>query len=325
MNYYIQDLWGNTYVLKSLNAVNSTPELVEQAVADAVLPLGWTKLAGSYFSEDVTFSPSYSGDGNSIAHANEFRDSADSAWMQIEWGSLGMTLNAAAEGGLPIWAGPKGGLLLGTHNDDNLYGAQGHDLLYAGAGNDALDGGQGLNHAIFVGDESQYEVIRISDDTVQIADQIQDRDGTDSLTRVQRADFADYSVGFDVQAGQSTGVAYRMYGVLDRVPDLEGLGYWIADFDNGLGLIGMAQSFLDSKEYVQAHENGLTDDQFLTQLYEDVLKRNPDEAGNQYWLQQLANGASRASVLVGFTESNESIELYAGQLDNGASYVGWWT
>jgi serralysin len=324
MNYYIQDLWGNTYILKSLNAVNSTPELVEQAVADAVLPLGWTKLAGSYFSEDVTFSPSYSGDGNSIAHANEFRDSADSAWMQIEWGSLGMTLNAAAEGGLPIWAGPKGGLLLGTHNDDNLYGAQGHDLLYAGAGNDALDGGQGLNHAIFVGDQSQYEVIRISDDTVQIADQIQDRDGTDSLTRVQRVDFADYSVGFDVQAGQSTGVAYRMYGVLDRAPDLEGLGYWIADFDNGLGLIGMAQSFLDSKEYVQAHENGLTDDQFLTQLYEDVLKRNPDEAGNEYWLQQLANGASRASVLVGFTESNESIELYAGQLDNGASYVGWW-
>lgn len=118
IQYFINDVWGNTYILKSINAANSTPELVEQAVNDAVLPLGWTKLTPLYFKQDVSYLPSYSGDNDSIAHANEFRDSADSAWMQIAWAENGMTLNAAAEGGLPIWAGPTGGNLLGSYRND---------------------------------------------------------------------------------------------------------------------------------------------------------------------------------------------------------------
>lgn len=323
MQYFVEDLWGNTYILKSLNAANSSPELVEQAVANAVLPLGWTKPEPRYFSEDVVYGPSYSGEGDSIAHANEFRDSADSAWMQIEWGSSGMTLNAAAEGGLPIWAGQKGGRLLGSHNDDVMYGAQGDDLFYAGRGNDALDGGRGLNHAFFFGKQSQYLISRVDDDTIQIADSVQDRDGTDELSRVQRADFSDYSVGFDVGAGQATGAAYRIYGLLDRAPDAEGLGYWISQLDQGLDLTQMAQIFLESAEYVRENGAVSTNADFVTQLYADVLKRNPDEAGLQYWVGQLRDGASHASVVIGFTESQESIGLNLPVLANGASYVDW--
>jgi hypothetical protein len=44
-----------------------------------VLPLGWTKPAGAVFSHDAIYGPSYSGAGDSIAHANEFRDSGDYA------------------------------------------------------------------------------------------------------------------------------------------------------------------------------------------------------------------------------------------------------
>lgn len=323
MQYFVEDLWGNTYILKSLNAANSTPELVAQAVADSVLPLGWTKPQAGYFSEDVVYGPSYSGEGDSIAHANEFRDSADTAWMQIEWGSSGMTLSAAAEGGLPIWAGQKGGRLLGSHNDDVMYGAQGDDLFFAGRGNDSLDGGRGLNYAFFSGKQDQYLVSWIDGDTVQIADQVQDRDGTDALSRVQRAAFSDFSIGFDVDAGQASGAAYRMYGLLDRSADAEGLGYWVSNIDQGLELTQMAQAFLESAEYVA--ENGVrsTNTEFITQLYQDILKRSADETGLRYWVEQLNDGATRASVVTEFTESAESIDLYSGNLASGASFVDW--
>lgn len=322
-HYFAKDLWGNTYILKSLNAAYSTPELVQQAVADAVLPLGWTKPAGAVFAQDAIYGPSYSGAGDSIAHANEFRDSADSAWMQIEWADNGMTLNAAAAGGLPIWAGPKGGNLLGSHLDDTMYGAKGNDLFHAGRGNDALDGGRGLNHALFSGDYADYVISRLDGDTIQIADQTQERDGTDSLSRVQRAHFSDFAVGFDVGAGEATGAAYRMYGVLDRAPDAEGLGYWINSVDQGVLLTEMAQAFLDSAEYASSNGTNLNDNQFVTQLYEDVLQRKADESGRIYWVEQLARGASRAEVLIGFTESQESIDLKTDLLSQGASYLDW--
>lgn len=323
MQYFVQDLWGNTYILKSLNAANSTPALVEQAVADAILPLGWTKPEARSFSEDVVFGPSYSGAGDSIAHANEFRDSSDSAWMQIEWGTSGMTLNAAAEGGLPIWAGQLGGRLLGSHNDDVMYGAQGDDLFFAGRGNDSLDGGRGLNYAFFSGKQDQYLVGQIDDDTIQITDQVQDRDGTDALSRVQRVAFSDFSIGFDVDAGKATGAAYRLYGLLDRAPDAEGLGYWVSQLDQGVDLTRVAQAFLESAEYIA--ENGIrsTNTDFVTQLYQDILERSADESGLRYWVEQLNDGAGRAAVVIGFTESQESIDLKSTTLVSGASFVDW--
>lgn len=320
MHYFVKDLWGNTYILKSLNASYSTPELVAQAVADSVLPPGWTKPAGAFFTQDMVFGSSYSGEGDSIAHANEFRDSADSAWMQIEWAENGMTLNAAAAGGLPIWAGQKGGNLLGSHLDDTMYGAQGDDFFHAGRGNDALDGGRGLNHARYAGDVSEYAISRLDNDTIQIADAIVQRDGTDLLSRVQRAHFSDFSVGFDVGAGESTGAAYRMYGVLDRAPDAEGLGYWIHHVDQGMSLTDMAQAFLNSSEYAATNGANLNDTQYVTQLYEDVLQRDADESGRLYWVEQLTSGVSRGEVLVGFSESQESIDLRADMLSNGTSY-----
>jgi hypothetical protein len=323
MQFFVKDLWGNTYILKSVNAANSTPELVEQAVANAVLPLGWTKPSAVFFTEDVIYGPSYSGPNDSLAHANEFRDSADSAWMQIEWAANGMTLNAAAEGGLPIWAGPLGGQLLGSPLDNVMYGAQGNDFFRGGAGNDTMDGGRGLNHSIYSGTHAEYLVTRVNDQVIEISDQVQDRDGTDSLGRVQRAQFSDFSLGFDVEAGEATGASYRLYGVLDRAPDAAGLGYWIKGLDQGASLTSVAQGFLDSEEYILANGTSITDAQYVTQLYALVLQRNPDAFGEQYWLEQLGNNTSRAQVLLGFSESTESIGLKADLLAGGALYQDW--
>jgi Ca2+-binding RTX toxin-like protein len=188
LQYFIEDLWGNIYILKSLNAASSTDDLVAQAVADAVLPVGWTKPEPRYFTQDMVYGPSLSGPDDSIAHANEFRDSADSAWMQIEWAANGMTLNAAAEGGLPIWAGQKGGLLLGTSNHDTIYGAQGDDFFIASQGNDVYDGGRGINTISY--DSAVADIkLAYADDGIGFV--VTSHQGIDTLFNIDRVKLTD--------------------------------------------------------------------------------------------------------------------------------------
>ncbi|MCB1502847.1 MAG: M10 family metallopeptidase C-terminal domain-containing protein [Bauldia sp.] len=166
LQYFVTDPWGNVYILKSVNAANDTPEEVAAAVAAAVLPDGWSKSSG-YLEADTTYDPVWSGD---VAHANEFRDSADSAWMQITWGKSGKTLAKVIGDGLDIWGGNTddlvkgnaednvihGGagddrvlgfkgddLITGDSGDDRLHGGRGADTLFGGTGNDKLKGGKG--------------------------------------------------------------------------------------------------------------------------------------------------------------------------------------
>jgi hypothetical protein len=172
IQYYVTDPWGNVYILKSVNEANDTPEEIAAAVAAAVLPEGWTKSSG-YLDADVSYLPVWSG---TVAHANEFRDSADSAWMQIEWGESGITLAAAIGDGLEIWGGNTDDLVKGTGDanvihggdgddrilgrkgddiitgdagGDRLKGDNGDDVLIGGAGNDKLIGGRGADHFTF--------------------------------------------------------------------------------------------------------------------------------------------------------------------------------
>lgn len=150
IQYYVTDPWGNVYILKSVNAANDTPDKVAAAVDEAELPEGWVKSTG-YLSQDTSYLPIYSGD---LAHANEFRDSADSAWMQIEWGDAGVTLPAMVGEGMPIWGSEDAGLLLGTTAADEMHGgggndvvsgAEGGDTVWGDAAADRLDGGAGLD------------------------------------------------------------------------------------------------------------------------------------------------------------------------------------
>lgn len=324
IQYFVSDPWGNTYILKSVNAANSTPDLVAKAVDDAVLPPGWTKLTPSFFQEDTIFSPSYSGLNDSIAHANEFRDSADSAWMQTTWSPSGQTLNAVAAGGLPIWAGPLGGLLLGSIDEDVIYGAQGNDSIISKEGNDYVDGGAGLDRSIFSGSISQYAVSVISSVKVSIADTAEDRDGTDIFERIERFVFSDSILAVDTGVGESAGAIARLYqGALSRAGDSNGLGYWITQLDSGNALAGVASDFINSDEFLTKYGSDLSDSQFISNLYSNMLGRTPDAAGYQYWVNEMKNGATKEQTLINFSESAEGIAHTYDLLVNGVNYSEW--
>lgn len=101
----------------------------------------------------------------------------------------------------------------------------------------------------------------------------------------------------------------RLYdAAFDREADGQGLGYW-AGINESASLSDIANSFVASGEF--ASQNGDLDNAaFVELMYENVLERNSDTAGKEYWLGQLDSGVDKGTVMVGFSESDESVMLF---------------
>jgi hypothetical protein len=107
------------------------------------------------------------------------------------------------------------------------------------------------------------------------------------------------------------GEAYRLYrAALHRAPDPAGLAGWTSQLDSGVSEAQVAQGFVNSAEF-QSIFTSPDNTGFVTQLYQNVLGRAPDPAGLQSWLADLNGGASRANVLIGFSDSLENRLLTA--------------
>ena len=116
----------------------------------------------------------------------------------------------------------------------------------------------------------------------------------------------------------------RFYGsTFGRIPDLPGYEAWSLAVANGVVTLQQAaQGFLTSGEFTQRYGavGTLSDGQFVTDMYGNVLGRAPDQGGLIAWTSQLAtleaqNGntadgilAARAAILQGFATSTEEIQ-----------------
>jgi hypothetical protein len=94
---------------------------------------------------------------------------------------------------------------------------------------------------------------------------------------------------------------------LDRAPDQAGLDGWVSALIGG-SLTGsdVAYGFVFSQEFLNKN---VTNDEYLTVLYEAFFNRQPDSGGWQGWLDAIARGSSRQDVLNGFIFAVEFAEL----------------
>jgi hypothetical protein len=113
---------------------------------------------------------------------------------------------------------------------------------------------------------------------------------------------------------------YRAF--LGRAPDAGGLEFWINRRRSGTwSLIRMADSFASSNEFKTKYGT-LTNRQFVTRIYTDVLGRTADTAGVNYWTGKLdRKEKTRGSVMVGFSESSEYLRKQAQNTDVAVAYV----
>ena len=154
--------------------------------------------------------------------------------------------------------------------------------------------------------------------------QIQHDDLYDNITGIPIIIFTDKPYGISsisyVQAtfeqldGIDTysGKIYRLYNAaFKRLPDPDGLKYWINNLKSGVdNERAIASSFINSNEFIQEYGQNISNNKYVKSLYNNVLKREADIDGLNYWVGQLNNGIeARNEILLGFSESNEN-KLY---------------
>jgi hypothetical protein len=130
-------------------------------------------------------------------------------------------------------------------------------------------------------------------------------DATNLLGSWTTADLAAYLATSSAHEALVPGTVRLYGGAFDREPDADGLNYWIQQRQGGMTLESMASKFAASSEFQKLY-GSLGNRAFVEQVYRNVLDREPDAEGTDYWVQQLDRGVTRGKVIVGFTESPEN-------------------
>ncbi len=145
----------------------------------------------------------------------------------------------------------------------------------------------------------------------------------DNITGIPTIEFADQTINgfidikstFDQVRGLNTdsGKMFRLYNAaFARFPDADGLNYWISKYTSGENDDrAVAQSFLVSNEFSERYGDNITHETYVQNLYLNVLNRELDQGGYDYWVGNLNNGVEqRHEVLLGFSESAENKTLF---------------
>ena len=102
--------------------------------------------------------------------------------------------------------------------------------------------------------------------------------------------------------------ATRLYDtVFDRQPDRPGLDFWTSALRQGYYLDSIADQFITAPEFQAKY--GMPDNRgFVGQLYRNVLDREGEAGGVDWWTDILDRGlADRSDVVQGFSEAPEHV------------------
>ena len=117
---------------------------------------------------------------------------------------------------------------------------------------------------------------------------------------------------------KATDVYYLYQAAFDRLPDSSGLIWWADKYTNGqLNLNQIASAFISSAESKNIYGDNPSNEDFVINLYNNTLHRNPDSSGLQYWLNGLENGMSRDTLLIQFALSTENVNSVSSHVQNG--------
>ncbi|UOD50475.1 FG-GAP-like repeat-containing protein [Orrella daihaiensis] len=209
--------------------------------------------------------------------------------------------------------------LKGTRGADHIWGFGGADTISGSPGNDTIDGGAGVDLLTYNSNRSGFDVAinLVNATTILRHDGIF---GVDTLINIELLAFTDVHVTLDVTG--TAAQAYRLYeATFNRAPDKEGMGYWIWRMDNQASLLEVANEFVQSTEFETRYGADLSNTEFSTQLYQNVLDRFPDPDGLAYWVKALESGQSRAAVLAYFSESPENQTNTANLISTGIEFT----
>ena len=147
--------------------------------------------------------------------------------------------------------------------------------------------------------------------------------GLENITEISTLKFNDKDINlindvkgtFDQLTGvhDATGEIFRIYNAaFSRFPDSDGLRYWIKQYSSGIDNYQVVtKSFIQSDEFINKYGGTLNNGEYVERIYTNVLGREYDISGYNYWVGNLENNIEeRWSVLWNIGQSKENISLF---------------
>jgi Ca2+-binding RTX toxin-like protein len=213
----------------------------------------------------------------------------------------------------------------GSDYDDLIIGSAGNNQVRGRAGNDTIDGGGGADTAIYSGAKSTYSIVQTATG-FNVTDNV-GTDGLDTLTNVERLQFGDGAIAFDLAAGQSAGDTVRLigaaFGAKNMTPELTGIGITI--FDLGLSMVDVAQLAINTDMFLTlagSHSNV----DFVNTVYRNVVGSAPSDADRDFYvgLLQGSGGTMTQAELLALAANapvNEGNISLVGLQQHGVDFV----
>ncbi|MEJ6024353.1 YHYH protein [Ramlibacter sp. PS4R-6] len=162
----------------------------------------------------------------------------------------------------------------------------------------------------FSGNRTNYTLTRTSAGFV-VKDNV-GTEGTNTITGASSLNFTDYSVNLAIgDKSQTLATAdlqllIELYvAFFNRVPDADGLSYWIDQFKAGMSIDTIADNFYGAAvqfSSVTGYSATMTNADFVRIIYSNVLGRSgataPPDADVNFWAGELANGNETRGSLI---------------------------
>ena len=229
-----------------------------------------------------------------------------------------------------IFTGSDWGNIIATGaGSDTLLGLEGDDTLIGLAGNDTIDGGTGADTARYSTNTSNYTITKttVSGTTTYTVRDKTGADGTDTLTNLEALKFSDKTINLTIQAqakaapaADVTRLSELYVAFFNRIPDADGLSYWIGQKVAGQSINQIADSFYNAGvqfSSLTGFTATMSNADFVNVIYRNVLGRKDgaDAGGLAYWTGKLADGSATRGALV--STILDSAHTYKGDATYG--------
>ena len=238
--------------------------------------------------------------------------------------TTGTATVTGTEGPDDLIGGTSDDLITGLGSNDTLTGSSGNDTLSGGVGDDTMDGGTGTDVAVFAATRGTFTIVGSGGE--YHVNHVPGAQGEDLVTNFERLQFTDRSVNLTVGATAHTITSAQLNSIIElyiayiaRVPDADGMAYWIGQLKAGQTLGQIGESFYSAAvqfSSITGYSASMTNGDFVTLVYRNVLGRDtPDAEGLAYWSGALAGGTETRGTLV--SSMLTSAHSFKGRSDFG--------
>lgn len=174
-----------------------------------------------------------------------------------------------------------------------------------------IDGGTGKDTLQFnarLANGSGYFIDALAKDTVLLGMQ---NIASWATHHVEKLQFSDFSVNTGVTSNAHSVSATVLSSLeelyvayFNRVPDADGLDYWVTQYKSGMSLQQISDSFFSAALQYSTqtgYSANLSNTEFINIIYKNVLGRpeGADQSGLNYWLGNLSSSTDTRSSMVG--------------------------